>query len=484
MNLKKDALINIVVNAFTTILNFIFVPFLAREISLEENGEYGQVLLVSNLLVLIFNLGILNIYPVLLNEFKNEINKVFSNTIYLLGLSSIIAILVQVVIGLFSILFLHSNIEEYLIIYSLFTVSTIFIGVITPQLIFEGKSSKLVLITLVFTTVRLLLSFLFIRVYHSVLYLVIVNTVINFLQAIALYLLVDKEKRKFTKFDSTIIKHIIAESYPFVILSFLGYSIVYIDGWMLSNLLSTAEYAIYRNGAIEIPFIATVYSSIAGLVMYKLAKLKSENEVAQMFQLKSKVVQTIAVFTFPVIIFFIINADYFIPLYLGAKYIQSAAVFSVFSAAALIRINNYGELLIINKNKKVIIYANLITFITNLIMNYFFIKNFGFIGAAFAYLISVFLLAGMLTYKTIKIYNVPLSAYFNFNILIKLSLVSILFSFGLKFLQGLNFYFYAITIAFVFALFYLAIIKFTNWIQTDLLPAQVLKYYKKLKPSA
>ncbi len=473
MSDKKNAILFVFVSGINTLLNVIFAPYIARAFSLQENGTYGQVLLVSNLIVLVFSLGISNVYSILLADNKNDINKVFTNSTFLLVIAGLLASIIQIIVSIKSNVILNNDIYEYGLIFSISTFFTILTSILSLQLIFSNKSKSLLIVTLVLNALKILFSILAIQYFKSfTLFIVFLaaNAAINYFW---LFFLMPKDQRKFGKINIPFCKIILKESYPYLILSFLGYSILYIDGWMLSKLMSTDDYAIYRNGAIEIPFIASIYSSISSVMLNKLALLKSENKIAEIFELKKKTTQTIALFSYPIIVFLIVNADILIPIYLSNKYYASAIIFSIFSLVSLIRISNYGDLLMLNRNRSAIIMANLFAFFINLALNYILIKNFGRIGGAIAYVTSILFLAIILVKNTIKEYQVSLQQYFNVKVLLYLILVSIFFVGIGRLFYTLGLYPFLIASSLSCVALYFCIIKYTNWIYLDYLPEKV-----------
>lgn len=486
MSDKKNAILFVFITGFNTLLNFIFAPYISRAFTVFENGTYGQVLLVSNLMVMIFSLGISNIYSILLIENKDEFNKVFSNSTFLLVIAGILGSIIQVIIGIFSQDIFNNNIYEYLLIFSVNTFFGILSSTLTLQLIYLGKTTGLLIITILLNLLKIILSVLAIQYFKSFSLFIFFLSLIAFLNYLCLFLLTPKPKRKFEKINIGYCKIILHESYPYLILSFLGYTILYVDGWMLSKLMSTNDYAIYRNGAIEIPFIANIYTSFSAVLLNKLSLLKQENKIREIFEIKKKTTQTIAIITFPIVIFLIFNADVLIPLYLSNKYSKSSIVFAIFSLVVLIRVNNYSDLLIINKNRFAIVMANAVVFVLSIVFNYIMIKKFGYIGAAISYVFSMFILVSILTRITIKKYNVSIHDYYNLKVLFYILLLSVTFVFLNKFLISFGTLVYVLTSILTLSIIYFIIVRYTNWVEYNYLPEKLKSAYflfRKRKPN-
>jgi O-antigen/teichoic acid export membrane protein len=192
---------------------------------------------------------------------------------------------------------------------------------------------------------------------------------------------------------------------------------------MVSKMEGIESYAIYRNGAFEIPFLSTIYGSIAAIILPEIAKLFNQNELIKIAALKKKVITSTIMITYPALIFFLFNSNDIIPLYLGDKYNDSAIIFTIFNLALLIRVNDYHDILIAaNKSKYILLYYTIV-FILNCVLNYFLITWFGKIGAAISTIISLFLFAFLHLQKSLSIIKMKYRDFFNFKQIFYLLLI-------------------------------------------------------------
>lgn len=114
-------------------------------------------------------------------------------------------------------------------------------------------------------------------------------------------------------------------------------------------------------------------------------------------------------------------------IYLGEKYIQSAAIFVVYNLIVFVRINDYQDIIIAKGKTKIIWNTTLICTTSNIVLNYILIKYFGAIGAAFSTVLSISLLAVILSLRTKSLIKLnSLNDIFGFVILFKIILISIL----------------------------------------------------------
>jgi O-antigen/teichoic acid export membrane protein len=477
MSLKKTTFWLVLVNGINFGINFIFAPFLSRALSIEDYGSYGQALMTSQLLVLIFSIGIPSVYTMLLSQYRKNANILFSHVSYIFFILTLISIVIQFILAVTSKNWLGNDISKELSIFIFHTIGGILSSILTLHLIFRQISKPLVWITLFLNTVKIIFALLMIQYYHNYYGFIWVISIMPLLNLFLLYIQIPKLDRKWTSLKYYIIKKIVLESYPYFILGILGYATLYVDGWLISKMLSVNDYAIYRNGAIEIPFIATIYSSIASVLLGRLSILYRERKFDEIFEFKKKASTIIAAITYPIILILAINANYLIPLYFSNKYINSSIVFSLYSIAVMVRINDYTDLLILNKNRKIIIFAFFASFLFNLVTSIFLIKLLSSAGAALSYSLSIIFLASILTLFTCIKYNRKIHEYFDFNNIFKIFVLSLFLSFIVKQFTFNIIIFGIVSVLSVILAYFLGL-KYFKWIEYSILPKQIQSWFK------
>ena len=117
MSLIKNIAKISVSKAINTAINFLFLPFMARSLSYEDYGTYGQVLLIVTLFSTVFSFGLHQIIYIYLNRLKFKIRLFSSNIILLFFLSLIAYLLIIIFSGYIGYCFNNENIISYLWIY-------------------------------------------------------------------------------------------------------------------------------------------------------------------------------------------------------------------------------------------------------------------------------------------------------------------------------------------------------------------------------
>jgi O-antigen/teichoic acid export membrane protein len=252
-----------------------------------------------------------------------------------------------------------------------------------------------------------------------------------------------------------------------------------VGGIIVSNQLGTKDFAIYRNGAIEIPFFATLYSSITSVAMPQIVVLTKERKIPELMVLKKKISNTVAALIYPVVFFCIINGDVFMELYLGNKYLESGIIFSIYNIAVLIRINAYSDILTINKKPKKIMISNLAALASSIIVTFLLIQIIGPKGAAIAFLISMLLMSGLLVYNSCKEMGIRIYDYFDFVNIGKIAAICVVGSVISIFFIKVDILSFAITGAVYATLVYFYMFKL-NLVDSQLLPVKVQKLTNKM----
>lgn len=404
------------------LVNFLFLPYMARVLSYEDYGSYGQVLLIASFAAALLSFGLPQIIYVYLSQGKEK-GKAFS--------ANVSAAVVLGVLGAF-LLYLFSPLLAGLLkneaitdLLKLYAVALLFIipnQSINSFLIFNDRVKASIGVTILTNLVKVILVVTVIQLYDSVslaLLAIIASYVLQFL--LSLYLC---RKSLQLNFSKQLFYEQLQKGFPLGLTGILGTGILYMDGLMVSRFEGVNAYAIYRNGALEVPYIATIYSSIAAIILPEVAKLFSKSKFQEIAVLKQKVIMNTMALTYPILIFLLFNSSELITLYLGSKYEASAIIFAVFNLTLLIRVNDYSDILVAANKSKYILYSYVISFIANAVLNYLLISSMGMIGAAIATVLSISLLAYLQLRKSLILIETSLKELIQFKQLFTLLLVA------------------------------------------------------------
>jgi O-antigen/teichoic acid export membrane protein len=299
------------------------------------------------------------------------------------------------------------------------------IPVFISVLIYFGRVKHTTSI-LVFTNIlKILVMFISIHFLNSIEMMMIGLSITTVIQAVLMFFSVPAFVRRVNLYNKQLSKKFFQMATPLAISSLIEKSLFYIDGVMISTMLGTTAYAFYRAGAIEVPFIATLYGAVSTIVMPEVAKYFADRDYKEIVRLKSTAISTTVFFVYPVLLYLLFFSYPLVSFYLSAKYVNSILVFSIFNLSLLIRVNDYQDVIIVSGHGKFIFRAVVITTILNLVLNYVLIKWLGIAGSAMAFISCLVLFAGMLTWKSLKIMNCSFTDLFDVPVILKIVFVSL-----------------------------------------------------------
>lgn len=178
---------------------------------------------------------------------------------------------------------------------------------------------------------------------------------------------------------------------PLGLASIFGTLAIQLAGIIVSFLTSPEEYAIYANGAREVPFISIVTGSISVVILADMAKKIKEGELRTALELFRKAATISASFLFPIMIFLMIFSESFINILYSSKYTESVLPFRIYLLIIPIRIAYYGSAFIALGRTKAILYRSMADLSLTALFCYLFVLWLGAYGAALGLVFTMFL---------------------------------------------------------------------------------------------
>lgn len=413
-------------NGINIIVNFLTLPYLVRSLSYEEYGSYGQVLILVSLLQGVFTFNLNQVANLAFSKHPSDPGLVFSSlmrTSFLMGLLSVLLLLlISPVVGMS---FDNPMLPRFLALSTLSLAAQVPVPVLLSVLIFHDRVKESTLILVVTNLVKVAAMFVSIHFLNSVEWLFVGIGFSSLIQLILLYFSVPRSIRTLSSFDKSMAAGLLAMASPLVLSAVIERGVIYLDGVMVSTMLSTMDFAIYRAGAIEVPFISAIYGSVAAIVMPEIARMFSDGDLQRIVQLKRRAVNATAFLVYPVLIYLLIFSAPLITYYLSDRYSGSAIIFAIFSLALFVRVNDYQDVIIVSGNSRFIFMVIVVMLLFCLLLNVVFISQWGVIGAAWAYIVFLFTYAGILLWKTASILECRISDIFDFPTIMKVLLISL-----------------------------------------------------------
>lgn len=391
-------------NGINIFLGFLLVPYLSRALSYTDYGSYGQTLMVVGFMITMLGFGLDKVlYADLADDEIPSGNAIKSNAMisFLFGLGGTVLVLI---FAQFIANYLDNELLTNLILVYGFSIPfQLLFKSFTATLIYHGLVKETVRINVLTNMLRLAFIFIFVQVFYSLIAIFAALVLIPIIQALWSYLTIPSSMLENGKVSKSLMGDQISVGIPLGLTVIIGTVFKVTDGFMVSKLLGVDTYALFRNGAIQIPIIASLYASVNTIILPDVSKMFGKGQKKEIAALKTKALINTAAIIYPVILFFVLFSGELIPLYLSEKYAASYLVFAIFNCILFLRVTAYTDIYIASKRNNLLPKKFLITSILNLGFNYFFIQYWGMEGAAVATLLSYFILVSLLLKDGVKI---------------------------------------------------------------------------------
>ncbi len=375
-----------------TVVSILCVPYLSRSLSVIDYGTYSQVLLIQGLFVSIFGFGLSTVLIYYFNTTDRK--KSFITSLYGAlagGLAS--GIIMYFGSSLLANSFSNPEIIPLLKIYSLAPLISITSGIFNTVLVCQNKVKNMAFNALLINALRLGVIFIAINIYHSLGLVFVSIMAVDLLGILIAGMMIPKDLFGLITPDFAFLGNQILKGINLSLTGLIGYLMFYTDSLMVSYFKGPESFAIYKNGAFEVPFFASIYGSIAAVILPEITKLINAGELSKVAQLKRIVIENSIIIIYPALIFLLVFNQELISLYLSDKYLLSSGVFLIFNLTLLIRINDYADVLIATGKTAYILKVYIFAFLLNLLLNYLFIETIGIAGAALATVIAILIVA-------------------------------------------------------------------------------------------
>jgi O-antigen/teichoic acid export membrane protein len=278
---------------------------------------------------------------------------------------------------------------KWMIPYAIYVFPTM---ALTSILVVEGKTIKLAIFNIL--SILTPTGFVIVAIYytHSYVYPTIIRIFFPLLLVPFVFRLILKNvPGKITKPNLMHMIEILKFSFPLGLASLFGAVSQQLDKVIVSFFSGPENYAYYANGAIELPLIGIITGSIGTVIMsdmslhFQNGDKKTAIEIFRNANVKS------AAILIPAMFFFLLMAKQFIIIMFSKTYINSISVFIVYLLMLPARTVFYGSAFMAMGQTKKIMYRSAISLVINAILGIVFVKILGYLGAAIASLLTLYL---------------------------------------------------------------------------------------------
>lgn len=366
----------------------------ARELSVKDYGTYLQTFLAYEFAVPILTLGLPSALYYFLPQAKEEQKGLVIDNLFLLFLSGLIFSLFLFLGGgdLLAKRFNNPDLSktlEWMVLYPIYTfpvlaASAIWISKDKVKLNAAFNASKGIILTTV-----LILVALYTEGYKAPT-LTRIFLPVAFLPA-AIFLIFRHTTGNWRKPKVASLYKMLKFSIPLGLASIFGTLALQLASVIVSFLTTPKDFAIYANGAKEVPFIGLITGSISVVIMADMSKSIKEGNILQALNLFRKAAIVSASFLFPIMTFLFLYAESFIEILYSNKYSESVLPFRIYLLIIPIRIAYYGSAFIALGRTKSILFRSILDLILTGIFCYIFVSWLGAYGAAIGLILTLFL---------------------------------------------------------------------------------------------
>lgn len=395
--LRKDFLKSVSYLAFSNgvhaVSYLLFYILLSRTLSSEEYGEFRQAFLFYEVFSPLFSLG----FPVSIYYFLSRVE--YENRHK--TLIDLITIVTTSIIFLFSVLYgtIHYSdlgiivpnllLRKYFFILFSFCLSSALIVIITNYLIFIKKEKFTAIVSSSFLISMLVISFLLSFYKANAYQFALLRSIIYIVYLFILLIYTKSYLLNFIKIEKVI--YYFKYSIPIFIAGYIGLLSQHTDKIIITKNFNTDVYAVYINGAFELPVIGLITGAISTAFLAEFTMLCKNKDMEKALQIFHDITKTTSIFIFPLFIYFLFNSYNFIVFLFGTNFKESSIPFTIYLFLLPIRVVFYGPALVAMGKQNTFMIRSFIELILNIIVSLILLQYFGAWGVAIGTVLSVYL---------------------------------------------------------------------------------------------
>ncbi len=171
---------------------------------------------------------------------------------------------------------------------------------------------------------------------------------------------------------------------PLGLATMLGSLTLQVHAVVVASLCTPESFAVYINGAIEVPVVGIIAGSIATVIFADMSAACARGDKTAALNLFRKASLKSACLLLPTMFFFLIAADAFIVFMYTTEYRDSRVPFMIYLAVLPARIVVYGVAMMALGMSRQILLRSVFDLAVNTLFCYLLVSLFGYVGAAVA----------------------------------------------------------------------------------------------------
>jgi len=198
-------------------------------------------------------------------------------------------------------------------------------------------------------------------------------------------------------------------SVPVGIAGMLGAISLSLDKVIVSSMCTAEEFAVYANGAIEIPLIGIITGSVMAVILPDMVRSFKRNEPAEIVSLWQRSMAKCLMLLAPVMVFILVMAPQIMRVLFSSRYSGSSYPFRVYALMLPLRATSFGSVLMATGHPKLVTLYVGACVLFNAVLSVLLVGALGPIGAAWATALSEYLGAALATVMIVRILREPIS---------------------------------------------------------------------------
>lgn len=411
-----------------SLLTLLVLMLLSRKLEISIYGEYQKMWLVYNTLLPFFLMGLPSSIGYLVPQISSTIerrNFFFQTILVLAGLGMVLAVLFYLgSTGLLPVEVFKLN-RQYLSSFFWIPVFSIPLLAVDLYYISIGKVKHAGAFNLISEFVNSLALLLPILLGRDISLSIQCFAVVAALKFAIVVLLVNGKASILTfRFNRALLKKQVAYSLPLAIASLASVLNLQVDKWFISQRFSQETFAIYFNGARELPFVGIISSSIMAVVVPDFVRLYSEGKYEQIISVWTSATKKATFLFIPLMCFLMLFSVSVVTFLFSAKYVQSAAFFSVYLFLLPLRVTIFGAVLSAAGKSRLILRASVQMLVLNFLLCYLLIDTLEIWAPMVSALVSTYYLALIQLYYSSRTLSVSIAQVFPWKYFFTVGLLS------------------------------------------------------------
>ena len=201
---------------------------------------------------------------------------------------------------------------------------------------------------------------------------------------------------------------LLRHSAPLGLAGLVGSINLMLDKLFISCWAAPAEFAVYSNGATELPVIGIISSSVAAVLAPEFVRLFQGGRLQEMLALWRSSLRITAIVVLPLTAGMLLFAADAVTLLYSEKYLESVPIFRIYLLVLPLRITVHGSLLVAAGRSRTVFSAAVIGVVLAAGLLCALVPVFGMPGAASAMVLSVYGVAGVLLFRTARLVGTSL----------------------------------------------------------------------------